>query len=101
MSTQHTPGPWNYRKPSEDVPNVFYWIDGANGAPLADVKWHEQGAALADARLIAAAPDLLAALKLLQFLASGRSAAGKSGLTVNQLNEVMAAANAALAKARG
>ena len=53
--TDHTPGPWTARVPPEFVPNVRYWIDDQRGIPIADIKIH--GNELADANLIAAAPD--------------------------------------------
>jgi hypothetical protein len=68
MSTQHTPGPWiNRVGPSADL-----IIEGSSEAlfppMVATVSgWHESGhqiEALANARLIAAAPDLLAALEV-------------------------------------
>ena len=59
MTTQHTPGPWT----TSSLPNGTEWtvsIDG--GDMLADLTGcpNEQ----ANARLIAAAPDLLAALQI-------------------------------------
>jgi hypothetical protein len=58
-----TPGPWTYRKPSEDTPNVEYWIDGPNRIPIADIKTN--GEPESNAKLIAAAPELYKALKAL------------------------------------
>ena len=52
----HTPGPW-------DVPNKSVKIRGCNF--LATVHW-EDDEAEANARLIAAAPDLLAAIRKLR-----------------------------------
>jgi hypothetical protein len=51
MNTKHTPGPWKC------VPDA--WIVADNGAVILT----SQGMEEADARLIAAAPDLLAALQ--------------------------------------
>ena len=60
MSAAHTPGPWKYSPPDDQVADLFtpeyFFIEG----PGADVHGHMT---LADARLIAAAPDLLAALQ--------------------------------------
>ena len=64
----HTPGPWQY-KPEDDG---VYWTDSksittSDGSAIVAVGtrgWGE-AAALANARLIAAAPDLLEALKAL------------------------------------
>jgi len=58
--TQHTPGPWAMRRPVEcEDPRVEYWIDAKDGhkGPIADIK--TSGAPEANARLIAAAPQLL------------------------------------------
>ena len=52
--TKHTPGPWLYWR-SERVARFF--IDAHDGSLIAE------DALEADARLIAAAPDLLASLK--------------------------------------
>jgi hypothetical protein len=66
MSAQHTPGPWTANKPTQSngraevhagpmlVAQAFNWLLDAEGDEQC---W-------ADARLIAAAPDLLEALKL-------------------------------------
>lgn len=53
MTTQHTPGPWNVSPPCELSPRYSVYHNG----PLVYVERGE------DARLIAAAPDLLAALQ--------------------------------------
>ena len=59
MTAAHTPGPWKYSPPDDQVVDLFtpeyFFIEG----PGADVHGHMT---LADARLIAAAPDLLEAL---------------------------------------
>lgn len=60
MSKQHTPGPWKYEASTKTVRSIpsNYWIatmDSWEGAVN-----HE-----ANARLIAAAPDLLEALEML------------------------------------
>ena len=56
MTTQHTPGPWEilYNDPQEE-----YWVTRPHyDAGPAKIVYH-----IEDARLIAAAPDLLEALK--------------------------------------
>ena len=53
MTTKHTPGPWTVGKCGEVV---------AGGTTLADVYGDDEQADI-DARLMAAAPDLLEALK--------------------------------------
>ena len=65
MSIKHTPGPWNLHSPDEGDPITG---DGtfcitAKSMVIANAQprdWHETPA---NARLIAAAPDLLAALR--------------------------------------
>jgi hypothetical protein len=62
MSTEHTPGPW-----ATDGTEVFYEDDDVR--PCVAFINHENTSdaqAAADARLIAAAPDLLAALHKVQ-----------------------------------
>jgi hypothetical protein len=54
MNTEHTPGPWTVSKPSGN------YIDTPAGHSVAALTY---SATLADAHLIAAAPDLLAALQ--------------------------------------
>ncbi len=64
MKTQHTPGPWTYRQAYDNGEPTAFEVDAGRGnvATVAtgagDVDREE-----ANARLIAAAPDLLAALK--------------------------------------
>lgn len=65
MNTKHTPGPWTLG--DEDSPLV----SSSDGAYVAQVLSRDENGALrpsyaADAALIAAAPELLAALKLLE-----------------------------------
>ena len=63
MSAAHTPGPWKYSPPDDQVVDLFtpeyFFIEG----PGADVHGHMT---LANARLIAAAPDLLAVVQELE-----------------------------------
>ena len=65
----HTPGPW-------DVPNKSVKIRGCNF--LATVHWDDDEAE-ANARLIAAAPDLLAALEAVTACLRGFHAADDFG----------------------
>ena len=84
MTTQHTPGPWELRRSVRG----YWFIDheqGGEGYTLTKLDCNE-----ADARLIAAAPDLLAALEeLLNALPSATS------------HPAIKAARAAIAKATG
>lgn len=89
MNTTHTPGPWTLGDESNPlvfspaagayVAQVLAYTDGDTGTLRAGVD--------ADARLIAAAPDLLAALQTLQNMGLGR--------------EAFAICKAAIAKATG
>lgn len=54
--TKHTPGPWECR------PSMEYPWDYEISAPASEDRGEDPGEAEANARLIAAAPDLLAAL---------------------------------------
>lgn len=92
MKTKHTPGPWEVR-PSSNPHNGSAWRDivstGTEFSPA------YVGEALdRDARLIAAAPDLLAALEYIT-----RSA--ESGHYIERSGPEVTAARAAIAKARG
>lgn len=59
MSIKHTPGPWEAREHSDGSHWFVDWEQGGEGYTLVD------GLSEADARLIAAAPDLLQKLKAL------------------------------------
>ena len=102
MTSQHTPGPWTFTDDPEY--NCFY-VDAQNGAiGVADVvrlPVKDQG--LANARLIAAAPDLLAALidaesAMFHVLADDGFA---TPFDQKAMKDAMQAARAVLAKARG
>ena len=84
MTTQHTPGPWELRQSSRD----YWFIDydqGGEGYTLTKLDCGEK-----DARLISAAPDLLAAIEgLLNALPSATT------------HPAIKAARAAIAKATG
>ena len=86
-TTQHTPAPWHMGKAGYD--KAIYDKNGAHIATMPDMLQHDE--VLANARLIAAAPELLEALKALsglevkghalidrlQFSETGRALAGK------------------------
>jgi hypothetical protein len=88
MTIKHTPGPWNYGQESIDPE---WWIVTLNGGLIvANVNAHFNQEA--NARLIGAAPDLLAAaLQVLNWHAAGCDPSAKS----------MAALSAAVEKATG
>lgn len=93
MTTQtHTSGPWVCRRPPEPVPNVEFWIDDARNIPIADIKTRDNPECYA--RLIAAAPELVAALEdMIDIAARYGAEADCDGNFI--------AARAALAKAKG
>lgn len=86
---KHTPGPW-----CQDI-HIRTLIAGGDGHNVADIeaKYHSVGENLANASLIAAAPELLEALELLvrEFATHGDKAA----------QSAIKQARAAIAKAKG
>jgi hypothetical protein len=64
-ATLHTPGPWVYTLDAYRICGI-HQANNATGLPvkIAEVESHSQQQAEANARLIASAPDLLAALAL-------------------------------------
>jgi hypothetical protein len=93
MSNPHTPGPWNLHSPDEGDPKTG---DGsfcitAQSMVIANAQpsdWHETPA---NARLIAAAPDLLKAAKMMQ----------AADVTTDEINVARDFLDAAIAKAEG
>jgi hypothetical protein len=65
MSTQHTPGPWTISRDTGSKGERYIWMDGDyfGGHAIATVHDKVPESAEANARLLAAAPDLLAALQ--------------------------------------
>ena len=63
MNTKHTPGPWRVQRQNPSPTTGEWMISGANPGYLAEVRDCGSGDVQANARLIAAAPDLLDALK--------------------------------------
>lgn len=62
--TEHTPGPWVFEASTPSDGFECYWVTPELlGTPLCDVRGPQNPENEANARLIAAAPDLLAALK--------------------------------------
>ena len=92
MTTQHTPGPWILA--NSDAYNT---VVIAQGAEICTVIEHQGGDRKANSRLIAAAPELLAALKA---LLSDAEDVGFEGISVEAFDSIHAA-RAALAKAEG
>jgi hypothetical protein len=105
METKHTPGPWRYRQPISDrlrgqpIRSLEVLVDGPNGIYkpyVADVRSLDAAGndnTEANARLIAAAPDLLAALESI----------ASSGLAKDSADArfLCGIARAAIAKVRG
>lgn len=105
MSAQHTPGPWTIAHST-----ISWWIKApsdqsgqlAGGALPADT-WHmtreqrRESTAMANARLIAAAPEMLAALEAIE----AAPAWGAPDRWETTPTEVRVLARAAIAKARG
>lgn len=90
-AAEHTPGPW---RAEGDL------IETADGHWIAEAASHHPNYH-ANARLMAAAPDLLKALKLILPLAKGYSPRGQSERARATCSGWIEAAEAALAKASG
>lgn len=93
MSAQHIPAPWELRRSTSG----YWFIDyeqGGEGYTLTKLECGER-----DARLIAAAPDLLAALELIEAKADYGKDNPKRQTAV--LFDILEIARAALAKATG
>ena len=94
MQTQHTPGPWAYIVPDGHVvrhPQIY-----SDFGPIANATWlgeNKLDQLNSNARLIAAAPDLLEALEEIVSAADGDG--------WNQLDADLRKARAAIAKATG
>lgn len=89
MSTSHTPGPWLTRESATHVT-----VTNARGDAVFNDDKRIPGV-IADARLIAAAPELLEALCKLVEIEDG------TGMAVIGWTEAMETASAAIAKATG
>ncbi len=62
MSTQHTPGPWSYLSGTSTCEKII----GADGIVVADPWWSRSVEEVdANARLIAASPELLEVLQVI------------------------------------
>lgn len=105
QTARHTPGPWEAlmdrrNKAGQELnPVVLTRCDGyQHGNPVATMSASNKAAVFANARLIAAAPDLLAALHGLRAVIDRVSNAGFPDLQVHPL---VLAADAAIAQAEG
>jgi hypothetical protein len=99
MSTKHTPGPWMY----EPKGRGHVWSDcrdDGSGAVIAVMPETNHGTKEADARLIAAAPELLSALyALLDDVSDLTDEAREAFSGINDRSVTLA--RAAIAKATG
>lgn len=103
MNTEHTPGPWHFEPDDRnrgDALDRFVITGGElsdydDGPMLSLVDFMRE----ADARLIAAAPDLLAALKLILPLAKGYAPDGQTRSARDTCNSWIEIAMAAIARA--
>ena len=64
--TQHTPGPWRVERQNPSPTTGEWMISGAKPGYLAEVRDCGSGDVAANAKLIAAAPDLLAAIEAMR-----------------------------------
>ena len=98
----HTPGPWHYAEPNKSHQRPMVWRD-SDGYLIADcsgatVVGYDE--AKANARLIAAAPDLLAACRALCAAYDNGEAIGGE-MAWEQVDDSWALAKDAIAKAEG
>ena len=94
--SKHTPGPWRYDRSNGSPTTGQHMIAGAKPGYLAEVRDCGSGDVQANARLIAAAPDLLDAL---QAIVKSLSDQDDEGLIEHA--QQMIDARAAIAKATG
>ncbi len=87
---KHTDGPWNVCRQNPSPTTGEWMVSGATHGYLAEVRDCGSGDVAANARLIAAAPDLLDVAEMVLALA-----------TIDTSHELIKAATAAIAKARG
>lgn len=103
MTQPHTPGPWRI---SHLIPDL---VKDTEGNLIADCETtpHKLRPAppkeqdIANARLIAAAPDLLAACHALMRAEAMQTEGKRDGATMGQISLAIDAARAAIAKATG
>lgn len=71
QETKHTPAPWELRR-SDSNANYFLYSENKKRTPFCGVNYHPpEGDGLANAHLIAAAPEMLKALERLVDLMDG------------------------------
>ncbi len=97
MEGKHTPGPWYYQEESDAYTHI---VRGPGGYFIHQGPQFTSGESKANARLIAAAPDLLEAVEAVVENSCGRCEDGICNYTQNPC-EPIAKARAAIAKAKG
>ena len=105
METKHTPGPWRATRDQDSRGNHCWRIDAPSVSLLAVLTYQNAGAraeGIADAHLIAAAPDLLAALEAV-LAHEGERDISPIGTELDsaELERAKNAARAAIARAKG
>lgn len=90
MMSKHTPGPWSIQRQNPSPTTGEWMVAGKSPGYLAEVRDCGSGPVEANARLIAAAPDLLEALEALITAVD----ASMYGMAIHN-------ARAAIAKAKG
>lgn len=95
----HTPAPWQFETPSTVLIPVYN--DKAGAEPIRLMLQTKAGEAKANARLIAAAPELLEALTSLFEQCAMIHKYGGSADNTREADTAIAAARAAIQKARG
>jgi hypothetical protein len=65
MKAEHTPAPWTFADDflTPDRKNYDFWVRDDNKKGICEIKRRGYGEAIANARLISSAPELLEALK--------------------------------------
>ena len=98
----HTPGPWELHSPTDGEPKTgdgTYCVTGWHGGVIAEITPKDGRNTPDNARLIAAAPELLAALKsMVDFLENGSDGWGARDYRIHEDN-VVADAESAIAQA--
>ena len=98
--TEQTPGPWLIANQEPDKYGRVKIVDESFNVPCIAHALGRNGNALADARLIAAAPELLAACKAMLFGFSMEAEYGELDSAMLRIR-AKASARAAIAKAEG
>lgn len=97
----HTPGPWSFTADMYGLHNMrVFGAADARGNGIANCGYDERGECEANARLIAAAPEMLAALEAL-LEGTCEALAFLDRDTVKHLKPLIDGAESAIAKARG